>query len=143
MTKNGMNILTEAETSLVSCTATVVEIYVGIIGACLPTLVPVYRKLRYGDPHKSHANLIPRDPPHKVGRNARPKKLSNGGGSSERLNNNEDALTPSIYLRDYQVSVGGTAGIMIPAYTEVGTYHLDGKVVRDHSRVANLGGWGR
>ncbi|KAI0555333.1 hypothetical protein F4679DRAFT_523352 [Xylaria curta] len=29
--------------------ATVVEIYVAIIGACLPTLVPVYRRLRYGD----------------------------------------------------------------------------------------------
>ncbi|KAI0855311.1 hypothetical protein F4860DRAFT_40332 [Xylaria cubensis] len=29
--------------------ATVVEVYVAIIGACLPTLVPVYRRLRYGD----------------------------------------------------------------------------------------------
>ncbi|KAI0970079.1 hypothetical protein F4678DRAFT_473435 [Xylaria arbuscula] len=29
--------------------STVVESYVAIIGACLPTLVPVYRRLRYGD----------------------------------------------------------------------------------------------
>lgn len=115
----------------------------GIIGACLPTLVPVYRKLRYGDPHKTHTNPIPRDPPQKVGRNVRRKKFSNGGGSSERLNNNEDALTPSIYLRDYQVSMTRTAGIMIPAYTDVENYHIDGKMVTDHSCVANLGGWGR
>lgn len=31
-------------------TATVVEIYVAILAACLPTMVPVYRQLRYGDP---------------------------------------------------------------------------------------------
>lgn len=31
-------------------TATVVEIYVAIIGACAVTLVPVYRKVRYGTP---------------------------------------------------------------------------------------------
>jgi hypothetical protein len=30
-------------------TATVVEIYVAIIGACAVTLVPVYRKIRHGD----------------------------------------------------------------------------------------------
>ncbi|KAI1300050.1 hypothetical protein F5Y03DRAFT_386112 [Xylaria venustula] len=29
--------------------STVVEVYIAIIGACLPTLVPVYRRLRYGD----------------------------------------------------------------------------------------------
>ncbi|GAW16378.1 hypothetical protein ANO14919_058040 [Xylariales sp. No.14919] len=28
---------------------TVIEVYVAIIGACLPTLIPVYRRLRYGD----------------------------------------------------------------------------------------------
>ncbi|KAJ2977892.1 hypothetical protein NUW58_g7669 [Xylaria curta] len=28
--------------------ATVVEIYVAIVGACLPTLMPVYYQLRYG-----------------------------------------------------------------------------------------------
>ncbi|GJC94209.1 integral membrane protein [Colletotrichum higginsianum] len=31
-------------------TATVVEIYIAIIGACAVTLVPVYRKMRYGTP---------------------------------------------------------------------------------------------
>ncbi|KAF9876657.1 hypothetical protein CkaCkLH20_06065 [Colletotrichum karsti] len=31
-------------------TATVVEIYIAIIGACAVTLVPVYRKIRYGTP---------------------------------------------------------------------------------------------
>lgn len=30
-----------------------VEIYVAIIGACLPTLAPIYRLLRYGDPLSS------------------------------------------------------------------------------------------
>ncbi|KAI1825864.1 hypothetical protein F4861DRAFT_547033 [Xylaria intraflava] len=29
--------------------ATSIEIYAGIVGACLPLLMPVYRKLRYGD----------------------------------------------------------------------------------------------
>lgn len=29
--------------------ATTVEIYIAIIGACLPTIVPAYRKLRYGN----------------------------------------------------------------------------------------------
>ncbi|KAK2051199.1 hypothetical protein LY76DRAFT_482678, partial [Colletotrichum caudatum] len=31
-------------------TATVVEIYIAVIGACAVTLVPVYRKMRYGTP---------------------------------------------------------------------------------------------
>ncbi|KAI1326110.1 hypothetical protein F5Y16DRAFT_375795 [Xylariaceae sp. FL0255] len=36
-------------TYLISGLATVIEIYTAIIGACVPLLVPVYRKLRYGD----------------------------------------------------------------------------------------------
>lgn len=36
-----------------SGTATVIEVYVAIIGACLPSLVPIYRQLRYGDPLKT------------------------------------------------------------------------------------------
>ncbi|KDN71524.1 hypothetical protein CSUB01_12076 [Colletotrichum sublineola] len=34
-------------------TATVVEIYIAIIGACAVTLVPVYRKMRYGTPYST------------------------------------------------------------------------------------------
>ncbi|KAI1272007.1 hypothetical protein F5Y07DRAFT_321965 [Xylaria sp. FL0933] len=33
--------------------ATVVEVYVAVIGACLPTLIPVYRKLRHGNALRS------------------------------------------------------------------------------------------
>lgn len=34
---------------MVAGVATVIEIYVAIIGACTPTLMPFYRKLRYGE----------------------------------------------------------------------------------------------
>ena len=46
----------QTEQFVVSGVVTVVEVYVAIIGACLPTLVPVYRRLRYGDPLKSSSN---------------------------------------------------------------------------------------
>lgn len=31
--------------------ASAVEVYAAIVGACLPTLIPIYRKLRYGHPN--------------------------------------------------------------------------------------------
>jgi hypothetical protein len=37
------------EQFVVAGVATVIEIYVAIIGACTPTLMPFYRKLRYGE----------------------------------------------------------------------------------------------
>jgi len=74
--------------------ATVVEVYTAIIGACLPNMVPAYRKLRYGDTVKkintsansriyiASSNKIPTNKPSN-------SSHINYEGSSERLNENE------------------------------------------------------
>jgi hypothetical protein len=67
----------------------IIEIYVAVIGACLPIMVPVYNKLRYNDPfHKSTST--------KGRTTAANKTIDNpfgrhhmGDGAFERLENQE------------------------------------------------------
>lgn len=84
-------------------TATVVEIYVAIIGACAVTLVPVYRKMRYGTPWSTRdqkSNQISSNPAfggtggaggsrpgvhHNFKRSANHERLSTGNDSEEYL----------------------------------------------------------
>ncbi|TDZ21564.1 Satratoxin biosynthesis SC1 cluster protein 4 [Colletotrichum orbiculare MAFF 240422] len=80
-------------------TATVVEIYVAIIGACAVTLVPVYRKVRYGTPwstrdQKSNQASNPgafqgtggsRSGLHNFKRSANHERLATGNDSEEYL----------------------------------------------------------
>ncbi|KAJ0115641.1 hypothetical protein J7T55_010464 [Diaporthe amygdali] len=115
---------------VVSGTATVVEIYVAIIGASLPTLVPVYRKLRYGDPLKSHTDAISRDTPLRGGSSARKKEFGNVDGSFERLDNSEDALTLGTHLNNHRVKVSSPRGDNGPTYMSSETYPMEGIMVR-------------
>lgn len=45
------NILIKIEQFVAPGLASAVEVYAAIVGACLPTLIPIYRKLRYGHPN--------------------------------------------------------------------------------------------
>ncbi|KAI0112238.1 hypothetical protein GGR51DRAFT_60538 [Nemania sp. FL0031] len=84
---------------VISDIATVLEIYVAIIGACLPTLLPIYRKLRYGSHLKTYATPNSKETPGS-GKSSKPsyrvphwKQLSTQGGSFERLAETDDGLT--------------------------------------------------
>lgn len=85
-----------------SGTATVVEIYVAIIGACLPTLAPIYRLLRYGDPLKTNTTGL--SLPAK-GTSAR--RLP-GQGSFERLSNIEHNFMPGDYDENRRVHISSS-----------------------------------
>ncbi|KAI0166898.1 hypothetical protein GGR52DRAFT_556061 [Hypoxylon sp. FL1284] len=94
--------------------ATVIEIYMAIIGACLPTLVPVYRKLRYGDRFKSRTSELPGRTPAGV-RSSAPagwisnkKRSGHDGGSFYRLANSEDGFTPAAYYENHHVDISST-----------------------------------
>ncbi|RYP19387.1 hypothetical protein DL765_003360 [Monosporascus sp. GIB2] len=121
---------------VVSGVATVVEIYVAVIGACLPTLVPIYRKLRYGDPLKSHPSAPSKGTPvsgsgaTSAGKVSHRRQFSEGNGSFERLANSEDALNPAAYRRTYHVNVSSSRGNDGLAYTNTESYPLEGVMVR-------------
>lgn len=120
---------------MVSGVATVVEIYVAIIGACMPTLVPIYRKLRYGDPIKSHTSAPSKGTPASgsggtsAGRAPYRKQFSNGNGSFERRSDSEDALNPVAY-RNHHVNVSSSGGNDDFAYGNTESYPLEGVMVR-------------
>ncbi|TGJ86608.1 hypothetical protein E0Z10_g2177 [Xylaria hypoxylon] len=91
--------------------ATVVEIYVSIIGACLPTLMPVYYQLRYGAMPTSSASdhsqgkrsataAIP------ARRLAHQRHVSTNNDSLERLTENEHgfALVAHHGTHDFKIS---------------------------------------
>ncbi len=90
--------------------ATVIEVYVAIIGACLPTLVPVYRQLRYGDPLKSSTHSTTSRQYYNSSKNigiGKGSNMSKGSqpssqGSFERLNENDFATADYQPTTDYQ-----------------------------------------
>lgn len=121
----------------VSGVATVIEIYVAIIGACLPTLVPIYRKLRYGDPLKTHTSAVSKGPAASgsggtsgAKTSFRKQFSSNGNGSFERLSQSEDALNPAAYHRTHHVNVSSSRGNDDFGYNNTESYPLEGVMVR-------------
>ncbi|KAI4598725.1 hypothetical protein KJ359_002617 [Pestalotiopsis sp. 9143b] len=93
--------------------ATVVEIYVAIIAACAPTLMPVYRKLRFGDPIKSISTAQSKRTPASgvttIGEASFHRNhFANSQGSFERLADIEDGFTPADHYgsRSINVSTG-------------------------------------
>ncbi|KAI0379533.1 hypothetical protein F5Y04DRAFT_290390 [Hypomontagnella monticulosa] len=94
----------------VSGVATVVEIYAAIIGACLPTLVPVYRKLRHGDPFNSRASNFSKGNhagarnSFSAGRVPQQKQFANDS-AFERLASTEETFTPAAYYNEYHINV--------------------------------------
>ncbi|KAI2780202.1 hypothetical protein F4815DRAFT_445434 [Daldinia loculata] len=86
--------------------ASAVEVYVAIVGACLPTLIPIYRKLRYGHPNTPQRS-IPVDGIVTIGKLSNRTPFGSGvEGSSEKLNNEED-ITFNPYRGSCQVSISG------------------------------------
>ncbi|CAH0000743.1 unnamed protein product, partial [Clonostachys byssicola] len=73
---------------MVTGIATVIEIYVAIIGACTPTLMPFYRKLRYGEYTTSQTGVC--SSKHALG-----ISVSGGIVSGKRLSKNGPKLSES------------------------------------------------
>lgn len=104
-----------AEQFVVSGVATVVEVYVGIISGCLPIMVPVYRRIRYGNALKSttrtgsegyylsnSANVMGKS-------TARTNRLG-GEGPFERLDTNKnDDFASSEFSSDRHIMVSTAA----------------------------------
>lgn len=84
--------------------AAIIEIYVAIIGACLPILVPVYNKLRYNDPHHKSATSKGRTigTTHTTDRPfVRRRVGSMGEGSFERLDNSSGQYEAAVYEQSH------------------------------------------
>lgn len=106
-----------------SGTATVVEIYVAIIGACLPTLAPIYRLVRYGDPLSTNKSGLSN--PAK-GSSARRRQDE---GSFERLSNIEQNFMPGDYDDNRRVKIS-SSGNGYPLKKDQGeSYQMDGVMV--------------
>lgn len=97
---------------------TVVEIGVAIIGACLPCLMPLYRKIRYGNAGSSASAGVPGSREHpSQGKKFKRSKLSSHGLSSngdqyDRMNTNtsrDEEFGPSTHTRTV-VGRGNTVG---------------------------------
>lgn len=116
-----------------SGTATIVEIYAAIIGACMPTLIPVYRQLRYGDPLKSStagsAGISNKTPMIKgsKGSSARRKQFGTSG-SFERLSNNDNPPVPAEFRDNHRVNISGRRGDALRD-DEGESYQMDGVLV--------------
>ncbi|KAI2603188.1 uncharacterized protein GGS25DRAFT_528232 [Hypoxylon fragiforme] len=112
----------------VSGVATVIEIYVAIIGSCLPTLVPVYRRLRYGVPYKRQNSATHEGPSVDSKRSARTsktpqrKQFANDEDTLVQLSQSDNAFTATAYSNSQLKSDSE------PQNPE--SYQLDGVVVR-------------
>lgn len=115
---------------------TVIEIYVAIIGACLPTMVTIYRKLRYGDVKGSSAKSYNSKTYYASGSNRPINKAPKRGklghsdteGSFERLHGDDTTMTD--YEPMYKVNItghdkAGTAIEDVPMQTIVVKSGLD------------------
>ncbi|KAF2970820.1 hypothetical protein GQX73_g2823 [Xylaria multiplex] len=112
--------------------ATVVEIYVAIIGACLPTLMPIYRKLRYGSPLRAHTNAMFQATPanwNSSGRVVQPKRSGNRNDLFHRLHETDDGLSPIVYHGDHRVKASGSRTESDTPFSDAESYPLEGLVV--------------
>ncbi|KAI1424925.1 hypothetical protein F5Y12DRAFT_749849 [Xylaria sp. FL1777] len=123
---------------VVSAVATVIEIYVAIIGACLPTLVPIYRKLRYGNALSTHTTALSKSIP-PSGNSTNPgnrathwKQFGNRNNSFERLHESEDSLNPAARHGNHRVKISSSGLDNNPAFLNTETYPLEGvRVTQD------------
>ena len=82
------------EENVITGVVSALEIYVAIIGACLPMMVPVYRKLRYGDINGSSNESAGASKSHLLNANSKSSKnststINGSGGSFHKLHNDE------------------------------------------------------
>jgi hypothetical protein len=112
--------------------ATVVEIYAAVIGACMPTLVPVYRKVRYGDPLKTHTAALSKPTLPGMGSSARRKQYTNEEGSFERLPSDND-LSSADYDHNHRVDISSSRKGYSLGDTEGESYQMDGIMVTQNT----------
>ncbi|KAI0975179.1 hypothetical protein F4678DRAFT_484896 [Xylaria arbuscula] len=115
--------------------ATVGEIYVAIIGACLPTLGPIYRKLRYGNPLSTHTTAVSEGIP-ASGKNSNPgnrtadwKHYGDRNDSFERLHETDDALTPTRQNGNHRVKISSSGIDSGTTFSNSWSYPLDGVMI--------------
>ncbi|TRX99024.1 hypothetical protein FHL15_000366 [Xylaria flabelliformis] len=111
----------------------IVEVYVAVIGACLPTLIPVYRRLRYGDASKSskasHSGKKEISI-NTIGRiSNRTQRRTAGEGSFERLRN-EDSFYPPDSQHTHHIDVSGNGDCRPSKDTQLDDIPLKGIIVR-------------
>lgn len=104
-------LITKTEQFVLAGFATLVEIYVAIIGACLPILGPVYQRLRHGS-KREKGHTIPRVARRggRVGQSTHTLNKKNhrvGGHSFESLDYtfDDDSLTLGAYPGNHRVYV--------------------------------------
>ncbi|KAI8960727.1 hypothetical protein F5Y11DRAFT_367222 [Daldinia sp. FL1419] len=81
-----------------------IEVYVAIVGACLPTLIPIYRKLRYGRPN-APPKPIPAIDIVTFGSSPKKPQLDSEEGPGK-----DDDVMLSTYGGSCRVSVSGQSG---------------------------------
>ncbi|KAI0170976.1 hypothetical protein BJ166DRAFT_517461 [Pestalotiopsis sp. NC0098] len=100
---------------VVSGVATVVEVYVGIISGCLPIMVPVYRRIRYGNALKSTTRTGSEgyylsNSANVMGKSAARTNRLGGEGPFERLDTNKnDDFASSEFSSDRHIMVSTAA----------------------------------
>lgn len=109
-----------------SGTATVVEVYVAIIGACLPTMAPIYRLVLYGDPLSTSATGLSKQ--------ILPTKASSARrfhdeSSFERLSNVEHNFMPENYSGNRRVNISSSRDVHAPNNDRSESYQMDGVMV--------------
>ncbi|KAI0459605.1 hypothetical protein F5B21DRAFT_455402 [Xylaria acuta] len=114
--------------------STVVEVYVAVIGACLPTLIPVYRRLRYGDALKStkasHSGKKQVISINTIGRiSNRTQRRTASKGSFERLRNQVSFCTLD-YQQTHQIDVSGSGDCGPSKNTALDNISLQGIMVQ-------------
>ncbi|KAJ2981760.1 hypothetical protein NUW58_g6603 [Xylaria curta] len=115
-----------------SAVATVIEIYVAIIGACLPTLAPVYRRLRYGSPLSTHSTAVSKGKPangsssNPGGRVIQWNQLSNCDDSFERLHEADENFSLAVYQGNHQVKISSSRAKFDPAISTTESCRLGG-----------------
>ncbi|KAI0202651.1 hypothetical protein F4808DRAFT_68624 [Astrocystis sublimbata] len=109
---------------VLSLIATVIEIYVAIIGACMPTLVPVYRRLRYGSPSSTRASGGSKEVS-ASGKNLKYwKQPRKHDGPFERLAEVDDGLVSTTHERPDHGQTGSG---------RIESYALDSMVPKEHT----------
>ncbi|KAH9907260.1 hypothetical protein F4778DRAFT_777696 [Xylariomycetidae sp. FL2044] len=90
---------------VISGVVTIIEVYAAIVGACLPMLLPVYRRLRYGRATPaSERRVYPVTGLNTIGKISNRKRPRNtGSGSFSKIVNDENTLVPTTYGSSRQV----------------------------------------
>ncbi|KAI0470062.1 hypothetical protein GGR56DRAFT_678799 [Xylariaceae sp. FL0804] len=122
--------------------ATMIEVYVGIIGSCLPNLMPVYCKARYGNPFGSSASGPSKPPPIGGNGDLYNSRLRNRGrfghrlGSFERFGDSQDALALADHRDNHNVDISSSLEGQTHS-TDTEMFPLEGVMIRQDVVVSS------